>query len=134
MTSAGPARPQWAQAETEIRTLLQAYFDGLYHGSPEELRGVFHPQALYATAASGELLHLNLPDYLDVVARRATPASRGDQRQDRIDFIEVLGPHTAFAQVRCAMLGRHYIDLLSLIQVDGRWQVIAKVFHYDQIA
>jgi hypothetical protein len=26
---------------------------------------------------------------------------------------------------------KHFTDLLTLVHVDGRWQIISKVFHYE---
>ena len=43
----------------------------------------------------------------------------------------VIGPVTALAKVQCSIGANHFTDLLTLIFVDGRWQVIAKVFHVD---
>lgn len=39
-----------------------------------------------------------------------------------------------FPIVECAILPKHFTDLLTLIHVDGRWQIIAKVFHYELAA
>jgi Putative lumazine-binding len=33
--------------------------------------------------------------------------------------------------VQCAIGEKTFTDLLSLIHVDDRWQIISKVFHYD---
>lgn len=38
---------------------------------------------------------------------------------------------TALARVECAIGPRRYTDLLTLLRVDGRWQIIAKVFHFE---
>jgi hypothetical protein len=42
-----------------------------------------------------------------------------------------VGPTVALAKVQCSILPKHYTDLLTLIHADGRWQIIAKVFHYE---
>ena len=118
-------------SQADITALLQAYFDGLYTSDADALERVFHPAALYATAVDGELVHRNMPDYLAVIRQRTSPASRHEPRTDRILHLEVLGPHTAFAKVQCAIAERHFTDLLSLVRVDRRWQIMAKVFHYD---
>lgn len=114
---------------------LGIYFDGLYHSDTERLAKVFHPHALYVTAtegatANGGPLVLTMAEYFPVVDRRPSPASRGEARQDRIIAIEFAGPVTAFARVECAITPKVFTDLLTLIFVEGRWQIIAKVFHY----
>ena len=74
---------------------------------------------------------MGMDEYFPVVDKRPSPASRGEARTDRILSIEFAGPVTAIAKVNCSIAPRHFTDLLSLIYLDGRWQIIAKVFHYD---
>ena len=38
---------------------------------------------------------------------------------------------TALARVECSIGPKHFTDLLTLVHVGGRWQIIAKVFHFD---
>ncbi|MEU9130134.1 nuclear transport factor 2 family protein [Kitasatospora sp. NPDC048540] len=120
-----------ADAETAVRAVLGAYFDGLYQGDREALEGVFHPQAVYATATEGPLLLLHMPEYLPMVARREPPAARREERRDRIVSVEFAGPVTALARVECAMGPRRYSDFLTMVQVEGRWQIVSKVFHFE---
>jgi hypothetical protein len=119
-----------AAAYDEVAELIQDYFDGLYHGDTQRLRRVFHPDALYATASEGDPLILRMNEYFEIVDSRPSPASRGEPRTDQILSIEFAGPVTAVVKLRCSIVPRHFIDLLSLIRVDGRWQIIAKVFHF----
>jgi hypothetical protein len=117
-------------AFTDVQEVLQRYFDGLHHSDTRLLRSVFHPQAHYFCATDGTLLHLDMQSYFPVVDARPSPASRGDARADRIVAIEFAGPVTAFAKVECTIPPKHFTDFLTLVRVDGRWQVVAKVFHY----
>lgn len=114
-----------------VTGLLGLYFDGLHHSDTSILRQVFHPKAHYATASEGSLLELDMASYFPIVDKRPSPASRGEARADRILSIEFAGPVTAFAKVQCAIGEKSFTDFLSLIFVDDRWQIIAKVFHYD---
>lgn len=111
--------------------LLKCYFDGLHHSDTALLRQVFHPQAIYACATDGSLLRLTMDPYFRLVDARPSPASLGEARADRIASITFAGPVTALAQVHCAIGAKRFTDFLSLIFVDGRWQIISKVFHYD---
>ena len=45
--------------------------------------------------------------------------------------IAFAGPVTAFACVQCSIAPRHFTDFLTLVQVEGRWQIVSKVFHFD---
>lgn len=120
----------------EVVNALTTYFDGLYHSDTGRLARVFHPLAVYVTATEaaangGRPVHLTMGDYFPIVDARPSPASRGEARRDRIVSVEFAGQVTAFARIECAIGPKFFTDLLTLIFVEGRWQIIAKVFHYD---
>lgn len=110
---------------------LSTYFDGLYHSDTTRLGAVFHPKAQYVCATDGGPLHLDLAEYFPIVDQRPSPASRGEARNDRILSVAFAGPVTAFARVECSIGPKLFTDFLTLIFVDDRWQIIAKVFHYE---
>ena len=117
---------------TLIEALMGRYFDGLYHGDVASLAQVFHPQTLYATASGGALLRLDLEAYLQRVQQRPSPVSQGHQRTDQIVSIEMAGPVTAVVRAQCSIPGRAFIDLLTLVKVDQRWQIMSKVFDFTE--
>ncbi|MEM9388606.1 MAG: nuclear transport factor 2 family protein [Pseudomonadota bacterium] len=108
--------------------MLVTYFQGLYYSDTTRLATVFHPQALYATADEHPTLVRHMDEYLSVVAARESPAARGDPRHDAIDAIELAGPNTAMARVRCVIGSRRFVDFLTLVRERGRWRIMAKVF------
>lgn len=128
------ALPPAAEAYLAVIESLGRYYDALYYGDIERLRRAFHPAATYATASSGELLQLDLDAYLPVVAARASPASQGDPYGFALEAIEFAGPTTALARMRSSMLDKRFVDVLSLLNVDGEWRIAAKVFHYEASA
>ena len=127
-----------------VVALLEDYFDGLHHSDTAILSRVFHPQAMYATVSDGTLLQWSMAEYFPVVDRRPSPASKtrgnraeertvkGEPREDRIVSIAFAGSVTAIARVECAIAPRHFIDLLTCVKLDGRWKVLAKVFHAER--
>lgn len=114
-----------------LADVMTDYFDGLYHSDAARLARVFHPAATYACASEGALTHLTMDTYLPMVAQRPSPASRNEPRADRILSIELAGPVTALVRAECAIGPKRFTDLLSFVLLDGRWQIIAKVFHFD---
>ncbi|MBL1079551.1 nuclear transport factor 2 family protein [Nocardia sp. 2] len=118
-------------ARDQVADALHRYFDGLYHSDTTLLSEVFHPKAIYATATDGTLTHLTMAEYFPIVAARPAPAARNAPRRDRILSIDFAGPVTALARVECALAPKHFTDLLTLVHLENRWQIIAKVFHYD---
>ena len=69
-----------------------------------------------------------MEEYVPVVAARQSPASRGEERRDHIDAIDLAGENTALARVRCSIGTRDFVDFLTLVRVEDEWRIIAKVF------
>ena len=115
----------------DVAEALRDYFDGLYHSDTARLARIFHPQAHYVCATEGTLTQLTMDRYFPMVDARPSPASRGEPRADRIVSIEFAGPVTAFVRAECAIGPKQFTDLLTLVQLDGRWQIVSKVFHFD---
>ncbi len=118
----------------EITEVLADYFGALHFSDTDRLRRVFHPYAIYATADESPPLFRSMDEYSAVVAARQSPAARGERRRDQIDRIEVAGDNTAAAKVRCSIGNRDCVDFLSLLRVDGRWQIVAKVFQIIEMS
>jgi hypothetical protein len=113
-----------------IVDVLGRYYAALYRCDAKLLATTFHPSAQYFTASSGELLHLDMDAYFSIVEQRISPESRGESYEFSIDSIEFAEPVTAIARMRSSMLSKDFIDLLALVQIDGEWKIISKVFHY----
>lgn len=138
MSTLNPTPQSHPTAGTSARTayvavveLLDRYYDALYHGDVAGLNQVFHPTAIYATVSDGELLQLDLAAYLPMVAARVSPAQRGDPYGFQLEAIEFAGPTTALARLRSSLLGKCFVDFLTLFKVHDEWRITAKVFHYD---
>jgi hypothetical protein len=114
----------------EVEKTLRVYFDGLYEGDTRKLGEAFHPVShLYSVGADGTAADLPRADWFKMVQSRPSAKSQGSERRDRIVSIDFSGPATAFAKVECQIPPRYFTDYLTLLKVDGRWQVIAKAFH-----
>jgi 4-oxalocrotonate tautomerase len=116
----------------DVAAVLAAYFDGLHYADSTRLAQIFHPLAQYACVTDGTLLYRDMATYFPVVDARISPASKGEARRDEIVSIEFAGPVTARAMVRCSIGDRDFIDFLTLIKLEGRWQIMSKVFHYEE--
>ncbi|MFY0659285.1 MAG: nuclear transport factor 2 family protein [Shimia sp.] len=115
----------------DISTLMQDYFLGLHEADSQVLRGVFHPKMAYVCATEGDPLYLDLEQYMDRIDARVAPAKRGDVRREEIYSIAFVNPRLAHVTCRMALMGRDYVDHLTLVPHDGAWRVVTKVFAYQ---
>lgn len=130
----GISQEQVMNAQTEFASVLAVmddYFAGLHHSDTTLLRRAFHPEAHYACATPGTLLHWDMAHYFSVVDQRPSPASRGQAPQDRVLCVEFAGPVTALVRATCAIAPKVFTDFLILVKLEGRWQILSKVFHYE---
>lgn len=112
----------------DVVDVLDTYFDALYEADGVKMDSIFHNHGVYATADESPTLVRDKQTYLEVLSKRQSPRSRREQRKDFIDSVEFAGANTARAQVRCSIGGSDFVDYLTLIRDEGRWQIIAKVF------
>jgi hypothetical protein len=119
------------QPVAALLAVLQDYFDGLYDGDIDRLTGIYHERVRLFCPTDPDLVELDLPTYLEVVKNRPSPASRQDERFDRIVELSLPTPTTAHARVECAYLPKRFTDDLTLVRTPGGWKIIAKVWHYD---
>ncbi len=112
----------------DIEAAVGLYFDGLYEGDVAKLARVFNEKASLFIENDGALTALPVPQWLERVAGRPSPASTNAKRNDRILMIDVTGSVNALVKVTCMMDPVVYVDYLSLIKFDGRWQIVAKAY------
>ena len=72
-------------------------------------------------------------EYFTIVRDRRSPATHGQLREDQIISLELDGENMGFAKLSMTMLGRKYLDYLTLMYSDNRWQIVSKVFSYKPI-
>lgn len=126
--------PKDAVAQSELAAVEQTlwtYFDGLHEGDTSKLAAAFHPSSHLYCAVDGKVVDLPANDWYELVKKRPSAKSQGHPRTDRIVSIDFNGPVTAFAKVECSLPPRYFTDYLTLVKLDGRWQVIAKAYHYE---
>ena len=114
----------------EIAAALSDYFDGIYESDTSKLDLIFHAEGQLTSVTEGDLIYMSKQDYLELVAGRASPASQGMKRFDKIVAIDIAGSGAATAKVECAVPPKYFTDLLTMIKVDDKWQIINKTFHY----
>ena len=116
-----------------VNETLNIYFDALYYCDTEKLAIAFHPKAIYATADETPFLYRTMEEYFAIVTAREPGASRGEVRRDGINGIEFAGKNTAFARVRCSIGPQNFIDFLTLVRLENRWQIMSKIFQITEV-
>jgi hypothetical protein len=112
-----------------IEGVIQTYLDGLYESDADKIASAFHPtSALTSVGNDGELVITPRDIWLDNVRTRTSPKQRGLTRHDQVLSIDLVSPTMAYVKLNCAIPPRFFTDQLSLLKIDGRWQIAQKVF------
>jgi len=111
-----------------IKGVIQSYLDGLYESDADKIASVFHPTSALTSISNGELVITPRDTWLDNVRARPSPQQRGLPRHDRVLAIDLVSPTMAYVKLNCAIPPRFFTDQLSLLKIDGRWQIVQKVF------
>jgi hypothetical protein len=112
----------------DIVAALGVYFDGFYEGDTGKLEQIFHPSCHLYGVTDGVLMDSDMEAVYARVNGRIKPSDRGDKREDGFLTLDQSGPDCAFAKVYIALGERMFTDYLTLILIDGRWQIITKTF------
>ena len=112
----------------EVTAALTAYFDGFYEGDVDKLKSIFHPACHLYCAPDGELMDSDMEAVYGRVSSRTKPSERGDPKEDGILTIDQSGPECVFAKVMIALGENRYTDYLTLLKLDGCWQIVGKTF------
>jgi hypothetical protein len=111
------------------RREIQSYLDGLHEGDAAKIAAAFHPtSALTSISEAGELAITPRDVWLENVRNRPSPKQRSLSRHDEVLSIDLVGPTMAYVKLKCAIPPRFFTDQLSLLKIDGRWQIAQKVF------
>lgn len=111
----------------EILAVIEIYFESIYTGNADGLRGIFGPAANVTDNVQGQLRVRSAEEYILGVASRQSPRALGEPRAMKALTVEVLDG-IASVTARLEMLGQRYFNVLSLLREGDRWIIVHKLF------
>ncbi len=118
-------------AETEIRDTIQTYFDCMFEASSEKTHAAFHPSAKITGYMQGKFSEWSVDEFAQMVAG-VDPSPKASGAVARLDVVSLdIAGDTAVARVRDDYMGLTFLDTLSFVNVEGRWQIYNKLFHVE---
>jgi hypothetical protein len=123
------AAPETDPDEQAIRRHIEStYFDGVRMSDTAAAHRAFHPQmrAMYSVR-DGALAERSIPDWLAAIAKGASNPPKPDAVRRTVVSVDVTGD-AAVAKLRLDSPGSTITDYMSLLKVDGRWQIVNKIF------
>lgn len=118
---------------TALREAVQTYFDSLYYCDTDLLNQVFHPSSSLFDADNGTLFVEPIASFSDDVGARASPASKGQQREEEILGIDFLSAISATVKVRLRAHANVFVDHLGFALTEDGWRIVSKIWHLEEV-
>ena len=115
-----------ARQRDAVVATVKLYFQGHATGDGEYFRKAFHPDAKLFWVKDGALAQKTAAEF----AAGATGKAADDEakRVRKVALVDITGD-AAIVKVELDYPGMKIVDYLSLLQIDGRWQIVNKIFH-----
>lgn len=107
---------------------LQAYIDGTRDLDRQKLSTCFHPNAIMTGYLKGQAIFATPVAYLDDVDRMAAGGVSTKDYKATIGSLTVQGPVASAALIESGLAGMNFNDFMHLVEEDGRWSIISKLF------
>lgn len=114
--------------------LAKTYFDAAYTMDADSFATIFDSAALVTRRGDGDSVVVTpITAWLDLVRTLTSPQEAGSVRADQILSIAVTRD-MALLKLRLRIPPREVTDLLSCFYLNGRWQIVQKVFAAETLA
>jgi hypothetical protein len=111
--------------EAAVRQALEHYMQGHATGSADHFRQAMHTGGTMYWVKDGTLATRPFPDYIGGAPGK--PAEDESQRRRRIELVDITGD-AAVGKIILDYPGVTLTDYMTLLRVDGKWQIVAKAF------
>jgi hypothetical protein len=112
-----------------IRQTVEHYDEGLRSGSVERLREAFHEQSQMCGYLGDAPMLTPIAGLYDFVASHDAPAKSGEPTEITLAAVQVSGNTATAEVVERAYMGHDFLTSFQLLKLDGRWWIVAKLFH-----
>ena len=117
--------------EQAINDVIPTNFECMYEASAEKTHAAFHPSARITGYLQGRFSELTVDQFADLVAAESpSPKDKGEPERLEVLSLDIAGD-TAVARVRDDYIGLTFLDTLSFVNVDDRWQIYNKLYHVE---
>jgi hypothetical protein len=114
-----------------VRSVSDAYVDGVRRGDAALLADLFHPDAQMYGHLDGAPTNMPIGGFFAMPGQFTAPADSGEPYRAVVAAITV-GTTAAVAELHEEdYLGRDFTDFSTLLEVDGRWLIVDKA--YEQV-
>ena len=124
----------FAQGADGLLGLAKAYFEAAYTMDAEKFATIFDPSASITRRDDQDgIIVTPVTKWLEIVRGMPSPRDAGSTRKDEILSVAITG-ELALLKLRLRIPPREVTDLLSCFYLNGRWQIVQKVFAAETLS
>jgi hypothetical protein len=114
-----------AEYDAVIET-ARCYVDAMEQGSSQRAKEGFHADGGIYGYVDGEFKGGSISNFFDYLDQNP----QGHKMKAHLDVLAIT-PSTAIVKIEVEMEPPEtdYSDFMAMVKVDGKWQIVAKVFH-----
>jgi hypothetical protein len=111
-----------------LAALAQTYFDAAHDMDADKFASIFHDAAFVTRKGENDTVVVTpVAAWLDTARTLRSPRESGAERKDQILSINLVRD-MAVLKISLRIPPREVTDLLSCFFLNGRWQIVQKVF------
>ncbi|TRC95804.1 nuclear transport factor 2 family protein [Mesorhizobium sp. WSM4303] len=117
----------------KLAALAQTYFDAAHDMDADKFASIFHEAAFVTRRGENDTVVVTpVAAWLDTVRMLKPPREAGAERKDQILSINLVRD-MALLKISLRIPPREVTDLLSCFFLNGRWQIVQKVFNAEPL-
>jgi hypothetical protein len=109
-----------------IEDVLKQYFQGYLGAESHQVSLAFHPETRLFSVDDGKLDKTEMAGWLKNLDDRK---AKGDIRNADTEILSIdITENAAMAKVRLTFPKYQFTDYLSLLQIEGSWRIVGKIY------
>ncbi|MDO4172682.1 MAG: nuclear transport factor 2 family protein [Prevotellaceae bacterium] len=109
----------------DIKDVVMQYVNGCMTGDVELTRKAFHKDAVMYGYLNGNLCAGSINALYDAIEQLGAAA----ETKAEVDVMQVIGTAATVRVILENWHGMGFTDFHSLVKIDGKWQIVSKIFH-----
>lgn len=121
----------WAKGNFMIENVIQDYFQGYQQADTKLIQKAFHTETRLLSVDQGKMNVTEMKDWLVSLEDRRL---RGDIRKGELKIVSMdVTDYAASVKLNIRFPAFEFTDYLSLLKIDGEWQIVGKIYHFKEI-
>lgn len=111
-----------------LRQVLENYIEGCYTANTDQLKSLFHGEAMMSGFLD-ETLDIGTPQpFYDELEESPSAKESGEAYSAEITFIHIAGDMASAGIVEDNLLGINYVNHFHLLKIDSAWKIVSKIY------